>query len=65
MARLPIIDADEAPGDRTPICPNCERSLAGLVRQQLNDGLGKAYLWSCPSCRKALGVSHRKGFWMG
>ena len=34
-------------------------------RQPLNSLFGKRYIYFCPECRKVLGVSHRKGFWMG
>ncbi len=65
MARLPVTDVDDVPGRPSPVCPHCETTLDGVVRQQLDEGLGKAYLWTCPRCRKVLGISHRKGFWMG
>jgi len=46
-------------------CPHCERVLEGVISQRLDEPLGKAYIWSCVHCHKVLGVSHRKGFWMG
>jgi hypothetical protein len=27
--------------------------------------MGKRFLYFCGGCRKVLGISHRKGFWMG
>ncbi len=63
--RLPSIDIDEAPAGFTPVCPHCDRELPGVVRQELDEGFGKAYVWMCGNCRKVLGMSHRKGFWMG
>ena len=27
--------------------------------------IGKRYVYFCSSCRSVLGISHRKGFWMG
>jgi hypothetical protein len=36
-----------------------------LVGRFLRGFLGRRYLYFCPHCRKVLGVSHRKGFWMG
>jgi len=33
--------------------------------RELESMLGKRYIYFCPNCRKVLGVSHRKGFWMG
>ncbi len=49
----------------TPLCPHCEHEIEGVYQQELDEGLGKANLWFCMTCRKSLGVSHRKGFWMG
>ena len=63
--RLATMDIDEAPAGWAPVCPHCQREIAGIVRQELDEGLGKAYLWMCGHCRKVLGVSHRKGCWMG
>ena len=51
--------------DVTPVCPHCERDLTHLHFQQLRGTFGRRYLYFCSHCRKALGVSHRKGFWMG
>jgi len=31
----------------------------------LSSQFGKRYIYFCPTCSKVLGVSHRKGFWMG
>jgi hypothetical protein len=33
--------------------------------QEISGVFGKRYVYFCPKCRKVLGVSHRKGFWMG
>lgn len=55
----------EAPATVRPVCPHCEGELDGVYRRRLDDALGKAYLWFCPRCHQTLGVSHRKGFWMG
>lgn len=51
--------------DVTPICPHCNEPLTALWYRVLSGLLGKRYVYFCPQCRKALGVSHRKGFWMG
>ncbi len=48
-----------------PLCPHCEQEIEGMCQQQIDASFGKAYLWFCIECRKSLGVSHRKGFWMG
>lgn len=63
--RLPVVDIGELPDGYAPVCPHCEHAIGGLVRQTLNEGFGKAYVWMCGHCHKVLGVSHRKGFWMG
>lgn len=26
---------------------------------------GKRYIYACPACHRALGISHREGFWAG
>jgi hypothetical protein len=49
----------------TPICPHCQTGLAEVWYQELPAFLGKRYIYFCPNCYKVLGVSHRKGFWMG
>lgn len=49
-----------------PKCPHCERDIETVYYNELTGGMfGKRYIYFCPSCRKTLGVSHRKGFWMG
>lgn len=49
----------------TPICPHCNESIGHIWYRELRSKLGKRYVYFCPACRKILGVSHRKGFWMG
>jgi len=51
--------------DVAPICPHCETSLTKIFFHQLRGFLGRRYIYFCPHCNKVLGVSHRKGFWMG
>ena len=51
--------------DVDPICPHCEKSLRILWVRQVAGFLGRRYVYFCAECRKVLGVSHRKGFWMG
>ncbi len=48
-----------------PICPHCEKELDRLWMNELRSALGRRYVYFCPHCRKVLGVTHRKGFWMG
>ena len=51
--------------DADPICPHCTEPLAELWFRELRGLLGKRYVYFCSRCRKVLGVSHRKGFFMG
>jgi hypothetical protein len=55
----------EEKNDVTPICPHCKTELRLVWFQELFTFLGKRYIYFCPDCRSVLGVSHRKGFWMG
>ena len=49
----------------SPLCPHCEEELGTLWFRELPGFLGRRYVYFCPSCHKVLGVSHRKGFFMG
>lgn len=51
--------------DIVPECPHCNQKITNLYYQEIKAFLGKRYIYFCSSCRKTLGVSHRKGFWMG
>jgi hypothetical protein len=51
--------------DVHPVCPHCEHALAGVWYQALRGFLGKRYIYFCPGCHCVLGISHRKGLWMG
>jgi uncharacterized protein with PIN domain len=57
--------------DLVPRCPHCEAELSEIVATTAGTigssqfRFGKRYVYACPSCRRALGVSHRKGFWAG
>ncbi|MBN1465910.1 hypothetical protein JXA02_09125 [candidate division KSB1 bacterium] len=48
-----------------PKCPHCEKDITLVWYHELSGFLGKRYIYFCPHCRAVLGVSHRKGFWMG
>ena len=48
-----------------PICPHCDKPLKEVWHRRLSGVLGRRYIYFCPFCRKVLGVTHRKGFWMG
>ncbi len=51
--------------DIEPICPYCEADLHKVWIRELREFFGKRFVYFCPTCRKSLGFSHRKGFWMG
>ena len=59
-----MIEVEET-DDLTPVCPHCSREIKRLWVRGLRTLLGKRYIYFCGECRKVLGVSHRKGFWMG
>ncbi|MEJ2535401.1 MAG: hypothetical protein P8008_08095 [Gammaproteobacteria bacterium] len=48
-----------------PRCPHCEHPLGRVFARKLKGKLGVRYVYFCDRCSKVLGVSHRKGFWMG
>ncbi|MCB9249837.1 MAG: hypothetical protein H6613_15440 [Ignavibacteriales bacterium] len=48
-----------------PICPHCEKQLNNILAQKCSTTLGVRFIYFCDKCKKVLGVSHRKGFWMG
>ncbi len=51
--------------DLSPICPHCSGPIKEVWCREVSSFLGKRYMYFCPLCRKVLGISHRKGFWMG
>ena len=57
--------------DLIPLCPYCNSQLNEVVastpavRGSVAFKFGKRTVYACPSCRKALGISQRKGFWAG
>jgi hypothetical protein len=54
-----------------PDCQHCGAALTTIRTRQLSASgsaqarFGKRYAYACPGCNRLLGVSHRKGFWMG
>lgn len=58
------IEIDESSG-KTPLCPHCEGEIDRLNAVKVKSPLGVRFVYFCDRCRKVLGVSHRKGFWMG
>jgi len=51
--------------DAEPLCPHCEKPIQEISVRPIESALGVRYLYFCCDCRKVLGISHRKGFWMG
>lgn len=49
----------------SPLCPHCEAPVTRLLARKVESFLGVRYLYFCEKCHKTLGVTHRKGFWMG
>ena len=49
-----------------PKCPHCDKDIGTVLYRELYGGFwGKRYIYFCQSCRATLGISHRKGFFMG
>ena len=51
--------------DVDPVCPHCGAMLKKVYFRELKEFFGRRTIYFCPTCRKTLGFSHRKGFWMG
>jgi hypothetical protein len=51
--------------DIYPICPHCGKDITKLWCREVETFFGKRFIYFCTQCKKVLGVSHRKGFWMG
>ena len=48
-----------------PICPHCEKEITSILYKKIESTFGKRYIYFCKQCKKSLGVTQRKGFWMG
>ncbi len=59
-----MINSVEKP-DVLPLCPHCKKEVKNLWYREIMGFLGKRFVYFCSECRAVLGVSHRKGFWMG
>jgi len=59
-----MIDVEEK-RDVVPVCAHCKNEVRKIWFQEISGFLGKRYIYFCASCRSVLGVSQRKGFWMG
>lgn len=51
--------------EKKPLCPFCSVPIAKLYMRPIRAFFGKRYVYFCENCLKVLGLSHRKGFWMG
>ncbi|MGD9347963.1 MAG: hypothetical protein PVH84_19020 [Candidatus Aminicenantes bacterium] len=51
--------------EKNPFCPFCSTEIKKLYTREIRSFLGRRYLYYCSNCLKVLGLSHRKGFWMG
>jgi len=51
--------------DVKPLCPHCSEPVGEIWFRELRGAFGRRYVYFCARCHKVLGVSHRKGFWMG
>lgn len=59
-----MIDVEEQE-DSAPICPHCSAEISRIWARRLRSLFGRRYIYFCARCRKVLGISQRKGFWMG
>lgn len=59
-----MIEIKEQPGV-SPLCPHCSKTVQEIWFSEIRSTFGRRYLYFCSECHKILGVSHRKGFWMG
>ena len=51
--------------NQSVVCPHCEKTLGTLHAVKTRSKFGVRYVYACGLCRKVLGVSQRKSFWMG
>ncbi len=59
-----MISLEERPNN-VPLCPHCDSQVKTMYYRLLSKWLGRRYVYFCSACQKVLGVSHRKGFFMG
>lgn len=59
-----MIESEER-DDVTPLCPHCNTAISNIQFRRVSTFLGRRYVYFCAGCKKVLGISHRKGFWMG
>ncbi len=51
--------------EENPICPHCQNQIKELLSKRIGSAFGVKFIYFCGTCKKVLGLSHRKGFWMG
>ncbi len=61
MNRIEVKEKEEA----SPLCPHCSTPVEEVWFRELKGSFGRRYIYFCAKCNKVLGISHRKGFWMG
>ena len=49
----------------SPICPHCDSKIQQLLAKKTRSTFGIRFIYFCAKCKKTLGLTHRKGFWMG
>lgn len=61
-----MIELENVSGfDKRPICPHCSTQISKIYSNEIRGVLGRRYIYYCANCLKVLGISHRKGFFMG
>jgi len=50
---------------KNPVCSFCSTEIHKLYVREIKSLFGRRYLYFCSNCLKVLGLSHRKGFFMG
>jgi uncharacterized protein with PIN domain len=59
-----MIDVIETENEN-PVCPHCEKAIVRIFAKKIKASFGVRFIYFCSNCKKVLGVSQRKGFWMG
>jgi len=53
--------------DIAPVCPHCKKEIVRIMMREMETDIpgSKRIIYFCPECHSILGISHRKGFFMG
>ena len=62
---IKVTEQDAGNSTVQPKCPHCQAEIQEIYKQRVSSTFGARYVYYCSMCRSVLGVSHRKGFWMG